>query len=52
MSVLSVPLLNTYLHAFGNLRLWWVQLHFWEGDGATNPGNHFQAHEGQEINQE
>ncbi|KAK4831799.1 hypothetical protein QYF61_019229, partial [Mycteria americana] len=24
-------------------------LHPWEGDGATNPGNHFQAHEGQEV---
>ncbi|KAK4824897.1 hypothetical protein QYF61_021137 [Mycteria americana] len=24
----------------------------WEGNGAANPGNHFQAHEGQESHQE
>lgn len=23
-------------------------LNTWKGDGATNPGNHFQIHEGQE----
>ncbi|KAK4806805.1 LOW QUALITY PROTEIN: hypothetical protein QYF61_005601, partial [Mycteria americana] len=24
-------------------------LHSWEGDGAANPGNHFQAHKGPEV---
>ena len=24
----------------------------WEGDGATNPGSHFQVHEGQRSHQE
>jgi len=28
------------------------QLYLWEGDGADNPGNHFQAHRGQKVDWE